>query len=224
MKIYLASSFSLIPKIKRVVELLELFEIGITVRWWERLQLKMEFAKLSPEEFYAHPECKFAFERDYLGIQEADAVVLVADDTPRRYNGANIEVGIAYALGKPVFSVGVLENSAMYYKVKRCSDISGLIEELRKGCASEKKIATFENLNMKQLEENGEVYRGMIDKDKEGYRKYSTSYLEELYHEAQGDISRIALAELLHERRIENKEKNLPRPPRWEIMQRRFTI
>lgn len=130
MKIYLASSFSLIPNIESIANCLEEEGHEITVKWWKRLQLKQEFAKLSPEEFYAHPECKFAFERDYLGIEQADALVFVADETPRRYNGANIELGIAYALGKPTFSIGALENSALYYKVKRCADLQELIKSL----------------------------------------------------------------------------------------------
>jgi nucleoside 2-deoxyribosyltransferase len=266
MKVYIASSFSLIPKIEMVAAILETYEIEITVKWWKRIQLKMEFAKLSPEEFYAHPECKFAFERDYMGIQEADAVVLVADETPRRYNGANVEVGIAYALGKPVFSFGALENSAMYYKVKRCDNTDILLGELRKlakdkctffppcgnscaslvnfcndcsvilnrydeerlnrwnpkknvvqeGCASEKKTATFESLNVN----NEKEMRDMIDADKQLYSHYSISQLEEAYKNAQEDIQISALYELLQER----KTDKLPRRPSSDVMHRRFTI
>ncbi len=127
MKIYIASSFKLVDKVKEVVKALEEDGHVITVRWWERLELKHKFAPLSPFEFYAEPECRYAYNRDRLGIQEADALVFVADDEPRPYNGANVELGMADAWGKPCYSVGRLENSAMYFNVTRCESIGHLL-------------------------------------------------------------------------------------------------
>ena len=71
------------------------------------------------------------FRRDYEGVLKADAFVLVADDvTPRKFNGANIELGIAIASHKPVYSLGVLENSALYFPLTRCVSEDDLFHRL----------------------------------------------------------------------------------------------
>ena len=142
MKIYVASSFSLIPKVEKVVQALEKAGHKITVKWWNRIydthdlgdketqELKKIFADLDPDEFYSRPETHKSFLYDLKGIEDADDFVLVADDVPRNYGGANIELGYAMGCGKDCFSIGVLENSALYYAVKRCKTIDELIFEI----------------------------------------------------------------------------------------------
>ncbi len=127
MKFYLASSFSLIDKVEHVCKILEEEGHEIVVKWWERLALKKKFQVLDPYEFYAEPECKFAFERDLEGIKESDALIFIAADRQRSYNGANVEVGIAFGLGKPVYSIGRLTNSAMYWGVQRAVCIEEIL-------------------------------------------------------------------------------------------------
>ena len=127
MKFYIASSFNLIPKIEKVVQKLEEEGHEILVKWWTRAGLKKQFMSLTPYEFYAEPECKYAFERDFQGIKECDAFVFVADDEPRSYNGGNVEIGMAFGMGKPVYSIGPLVNSAMYYGVTRCASIEEVL-------------------------------------------------------------------------------------------------
>jgi len=100
----------------------------ISVKWWERQHLKNQFAMLNTDIFYARPECEYAFHTDLEGIKNSDILILVADDKPRAYNGANIELGMALALNKPCYSIGSLENSAMYYTVKKCTTVNNLIE------------------------------------------------------------------------------------------------
>ena len=140
MKFYIASSFSLIKQVEFYCDALEREGHEVTVKWWKRLSLKKQFQILSPDAFYAEPECKYAFERDLQGIKEADALLFVAASEPRSYNGANVEVGIAFGLGKPVFSLGTLTNSAMYWGITRCvtihevlTEASRLSQQLRKG-------------------------------------------------------------------------------------------
>lgn len=142
MKIYVASSFSLISKVEEVVEALEKVGHEITVKWWNRVydtrdlgkiqtqELKKEFENLEPNEFYSRPETSKSFCADLQGIEDCEAFILVADEIPRNYGGANIELGYAMGCGKDCFSIGSLENSALYWDVKRCSSIDELIFEI----------------------------------------------------------------------------------------------
>lgn len=139
MRFYLASSFKLINKVEKVAKVLEGWGHTITEKWWKRpyqvkglgliqtADLKKLYDNLSSKEFYAKPETKFSFEADFKGVLNADVFILVADDTPRKYNGANIELGIALASKKLCLSVGVLENCVLYYPVRRFKDIYELM-------------------------------------------------------------------------------------------------
>lgn len=144
MKIYVASSFSLIPKVEWVVKALEEAGHEITAKWWDRIydtrdlgkketqELKKLFEDLDPDEFYRRPETSRSFMADLQGIEDADDFVLVAPDIKSRSAlvGGNIELGYAYGCGKDCFSIGALENSALYWAVKRCKTIDELIFEI----------------------------------------------------------------------------------------------
>ena len=130
MKIYLASSFGLIEKIEEVCKALEAEGHEILVRWWNRAHLKKKFAVLEADVFYQEAECKYAFERDLQGVKDCDALVFVASDVIKPYCGASVEMGMAFALGKPVYSIGVFKNSAMYYGIIRCQDLEEVISRL----------------------------------------------------------------------------------------------
>lgn len=143
MKIYVASSFSLIDKVEAVVKELESVGHEITIKWWARafnipseglvhtIELKKRYANLKPQDFYARPECKWSYETDFIGVKDADILVLVVDDIPRAYNGANIELGIALSDNKRCYSIGNLENSALYYPVIKCKSIIELLEAIK---------------------------------------------------------------------------------------------
>jgi len=143
MKVYVASSFSLIPKVEKAVKALEKAGHEITVKWWARKYyvegegpvntevLKERFRDISSDEFYSKPETRYTFLSDLGGIEEAEAFIFVADDEPRRYNGANIELGYAYGNGLPCFSIGTLMNSALYHGVVRCENINNIIFNLK---------------------------------------------------------------------------------------------
>src|SRR4030043_1525414 len=132
MKLYIASSFDLIPKVLEVEEAVENDFHTITTKWWAKDKLDMHGEKnlLNSETFYQHPFCSKIFARDYEGIRKCDALILVADDIPKKYNGANIELGIAYGFGKTCLSIGKLENCALYHPVIKCEDIPQLIKRL----------------------------------------------------------------------------------------------
>jgi len=143
MKIYIASSFSLTARVTRVAAALELLGHEVTVKWWNRTfdvegegqihtqTLKKRYNDLPPDVFYAKPTCSEAYHADYAGIHEADALLLVADDEPRPFNGANVELGMALAWGKPCFSIGSLQNSVMYSPVIRCGYIGEVMDLLK---------------------------------------------------------------------------------------------
>jgi hypothetical protein len=142
MKVYLASSFKLIEKVKKVCTVLEAWDHEITEKWWDRpyqvkslgkihtSDLKKIYDGLPPHEFYSKPETMMSFDLDYLGVINADAFVFVADSKPRKYNGANVELGIALGVGIPCYYMGVLENSVLYYTTKKCHSYDELLENL----------------------------------------------------------------------------------------------
>lgn len=102
----------------------------ILVKWWTRLDLKKKLAPLDPDAFYRNPECAYAYERDFNGVMDCDVFLFVADDTPRAYNGANVELGIALGNSKRALSIGRLANSALYWPVYRCKDMDEVLEML----------------------------------------------------------------------------------------------
>lgn len=133
MKVYLASAFDLVPQVRDVERALRRAGHVIAVYWWSTDGFDLADKKQDndhPDEFYAHPLCRQIFLRNFGGVMECDALVLVAGDEPRAFNGANIEVGIALAYGVPCFSLGRLDNSVMYYRVRQCRSIPDLVQAL----------------------------------------------------------------------------------------------
>jgi len=142
LKIYIASSFSQVDKVDLIAQNLELQGHEITVKWWSReyeipgegavktTDLKVRYEDLDPEDFYKKPETRRSYEADYQGVKDADALVFVAEDTPRAYNGANVELGIALGDGKPCFSLGALDKSVLYYPVFKCVFLEELLDYL----------------------------------------------------------------------------------------------
>lgn len=146
MYIYLASSFNLIPRVREVSKALEDAGFTITCKWWERVyqtkdlgpkettELKKIYHNLSPEEFYKKPETTASFYADLNGISMSDALVFVADEQPRPFNGANVELGIAIGQVKDRFCYGRLENSPMYVGVHFCNTIDELLYKIKLFC------------------------------------------------------------------------------------------
>jgi nucleoside 2-deoxyribosyltransferase len=136
-KVYLASSFALIPRVIELANILESHGHRITIKWWEKSKLNVhdEHDTWSPEKYFTDPEtvenCRKVFERDFNGVEQCDLFILVAGNTPQKFNGANIELGIALALGKTCMAIGNLENCALYYPVFKYKDIRGLINGIR---------------------------------------------------------------------------------------------
>jgi hypothetical protein len=135
--VYIASSFKLKDRVTTVEKALEQAGYIIPCKWWNNLDyipsehrtLNEKSDLVSNEEFYNSPGCKTAFERDVHAVFDSQIFVLVCGDTPRSFNGANIELGIAIGRGErnvKCFSIGTLDNSALYYPVVRCSGIEDL--------------------------------------------------------------------------------------------------
>jgi nucleoside 2-deoxyribosyltransferase len=125
LNLYLASSFSLKDTIDWLWKRLET-DHNIPDHWWN-IDSKNE---LQADIFwYGKPETKAIEKRHFQQIKNSDALILVGDifgNTTPSFNGANVEVGYALALGIPVYSVGTISRSAMYSSVIRCSTTSDL--------------------------------------------------------------------------------------------------
>lgn len=134
---YLASSFSLTDQVERVHD--ALVDAGHIVPdlWWRDHRLADKHPDAGTDAYYDHPEVAEVARQHYQNIRECDVFVLVCpDDEPRKFNGANVELGYAYAHGLNVFAVGALERSAMYVTpegvpVERVDSARELVDELR---------------------------------------------------------------------------------------------
>jgi len=134
MKIYLASSFRYIPQVKDLQEYLiteasDRSQHEIVCEWWHT-DYKLELKAQSVNEWFANPVIKVIYQRSLQAIRECDLLILVTPEVTK-FNGANVEVGIALALGKPVIAFGKLEKSGMYEPLVRCSTLDELKLALR---------------------------------------------------------------------------------------------
>jgi len=135
--IYLASSFKLVDRIESVCEVLEKNGHAVPDKWWRNNRLADKHPDAGTDAYYDHPEVSEVACQHYQNIQECDVFVLVCpDNEPRKFNGANIELGYAYAHGLDVFAVGALERSAMYVTpegvpINRVDSMPELVDELR---------------------------------------------------------------------------------------------
>lgn len=144
MKVYIGSSFSLIDKVEQVADLVESFGHEITEKWWKRVyqveglgktqtnNLKKVYDGLTWDEFFAKSETSASFIKDFHGVKNADAMIFVADDKPRKFNGASIEAGIAIGDDKPVYLLGELQTSVMFASMIKCVDKMELIGRLQR--------------------------------------------------------------------------------------------
>jgi nucleoside 2-deoxyribosyltransferase len=129
MKIYLASNFELKNKVETLSNYLEAMGHEITVKWWHSNTKEI---RCLDHDWYLLDEVKEVSIRNFAGIKRADAVVLVCPNKEKtKFNGANVEVGYALALGKPVFSWGILDRSAMYCPIIKCRYVLDLGYELK---------------------------------------------------------------------------------------------
>src|SRR5437870_1458433 len=125
MRIYLASSFRYIPQVKELQDwLVTETQHEIICEWWHT-DYKLELKSKSIKEWFSEPVIKVIYQRSLQAIRECDLLILVTPE-PTKFNGDNVEVGIALALGKPVIAFGQLEKSGMYEPLVRCSTIDQL--------------------------------------------------------------------------------------------------
>ena len=127
MKVYIASNFSLVNRVQEIADILKQKGHEITQEWWHKDYKKLHIS--NDDLWYREPKVVAISERNFKGIREADRFLLIAPmDTATKFNGANIELGYALALGKPCYSLGKLERSAMYVPAKRCEFIEEVLE------------------------------------------------------------------------------------------------
>lgn len=120
LKLYIASSFEEAKNCETVRRNLKRDGHIVPDVWWN-VKTKDDFEGLADFEFYGAPLVQSIALRHWATLQECDAVILVSNaTTERKFTGANVEVGYALALGKPVFSIGKIKRSAMYAPIVKC--------------------------------------------------------------------------------------------------------
>lgn len=130
MQIYIASSFDLLDRVKELEQKLEEEMVSsITYKWWVHEEDK-RVSSGDPRLVYTETEREVE-SKAIGGINLADCFVIVApQDSTKKFNGANIELGYALAHGIPCFCYGALERSAMYSRVRQHDDIDKLLEDI----------------------------------------------------------------------------------------------
>ena len=118
MKFYLASAFRYTDAVKTLAEALEKRGHSITCRWW-LTDFKTALGNIDDDEWFGKQIIRTIYRRSFKAIEDADILILVAPEKTK-FNGANIEVGIALGLHKPVICLGELERSGMYEPLIRC--------------------------------------------------------------------------------------------------------
>jgi hypothetical protein len=144
MKLYLASSFDNTLYVKRLAKGLEEKGYKIMVDWWNQ---DFKLLNMFDMEWYNFHLIKEKYEIDTEGIDKSDALIIVGPMKGyQKFNGANIELGYALGKGKPVFSIGNLERSIMYYPVIKCRNLEELEIELNKinTKLNERLLSTYE--------------------------------------------------------------------------------
>jgi len=130
MKIYVASSFDLADRVSKVCEALEKEGHKVQVKWWLSKELRDTRDVLSREDFYSDPLCKIMYDRDKLGVDNADILVFVANKEIRSFGGALLELGMAVERDIPCICLGNLKNTVMYYPLYWVNSISELVEKI----------------------------------------------------------------------------------------------
>ena len=117
MRLYVASSFSRADTVRTIAAGLEKAGHTIPDVWWN-VNEDREAGCASDAEWHGRPEIRALAARHWTTIKEADALVVVGNlsesNDRQRFTGANVELGYALALGKPVVVVGRVKRSAMY--------------------------------------------------------------------------------------------------------------
>ena len=135
----------MIDKVEILSKLLEDKGHTITVKWWDRkyeidgeqihtTELKKTTHELDPITFNHLEETTISFWGDYNGIISADVFIFYAEDKPRKYNGASVELGIALGQMTPCYLLGKLENSVLFSTLNPCESISELLWKIKYHC------------------------------------------------------------------------------------------
>ena len=128
-KVYLASKFPFADRVAEIAETLKEHGIEITKDWWN---FDYKTLDLPDDEWYRHPDVVRISQENFKAIDRADALVIVANgDDVCKFNGANVELGYAIAKGKPCYSIGKLDRSAMYAPVLQLPSVEAFIDRIR---------------------------------------------------------------------------------------------
>jgi nucleoside 2-deoxyribosyltransferase len=112
-KIYLASSFSLLKEVEQLAGELARRGHELTCRWWTKSF--HETNTVANGGFYGKATIRAVGLRNLMKIDQADLLIFLTSTTKlEKHTGGNIEVGYAFGKNKPVIIVGIIKESAMY--------------------------------------------------------------------------------------------------------------
>ena len=78
-----------------------------------------------------HETIRSLSKENFDAVDQVDTrIPICPDDSSHSFTGANVEVGYAMAKNKRIFSVGVLQRSAMYVPVEKFKSITDLLPVL----------------------------------------------------------------------------------------------
>jgi len=128
MKLYLASKFAMKDKVDALSKFLQLKGHQITCIWWKD---DVKRIGSTDEEWYQLPIIKYICSRDFQGVDNADALILISNENESMsFNGANVEIGYATAKDKKVFILGKVDRNTLYSNCIFCKTIEDLITKL----------------------------------------------------------------------------------------------
>jgi len=129
MKIYLASKFSFKNKVEEIYKILMDYGHHITCVWWHD---DVKRIGGTDKNWYSLPLIQNIAKRDFKGIDDADILILIAPQyTPVCFNGANVELGYAYAKNKKIIIYGAVDRNALYFKCIFVQSIDELLREVQ---------------------------------------------------------------------------------------------
>lgn len=130
LRIYIASSFDEVVLCEAVCQQMRASGHTVPDVWWNT-RTKDSLVGVSDLEFYGSPLIQSIAARHWETIREVDAVIIVSSmKHERSFTGANVEIGFAHGLNKPIFSLGKLKRSAMYCPIIKCGNMADLISSI----------------------------------------------------------------------------------------------
>jgi len=159
--VYIASSSKFIEECEKVSILIEEMDFVVTRKWWKHyIKDSPNYPKTMPDnDFYNDPSVKFISALDFHAVEQADLVIVITFDE-YKLTGAEIELGYALALGKPVIILGKHKRSAMISSCIRVETLTELQRVLEKNFSD---ATTLEAVKRKNYLRSVDIFKDPLN-------------------------------------------------------------